>query len=379
VSALRAALEAIALDGVVHGAACARVSDIQLREGAPVYVRIPSGYALVEDLVTARADLESLFSWLAPGLPWQRALEADPRRSIVRSRSLGDRLRLRATLFLHGEAGESGELELAASIRILPSQVPTMESLGLHNFLREWVRCTGLLLVTGATGMGKSTTIAALLQYLNTDSRSGSRNIITLESPIEYRLPSRYCIITQREVGPASVQDFSSGIEAALRQRPDILVIGEILSRDSAVSALRAASSGHTVIATVHGDSAVGALQSLLGLFPHGEADDAARALARALVGVTYQRLVPSLDESRCVLAAEQLTNVEATRRLIEGRKFAELDNEMKSRSGKTMWTLEADLAGLVRRRVVAPDWARALAGDPEVMERLLRAPAGSA
>jgi twitching motility protein PilT len=234
------------------------------------------------------------------------------------------------------------------------------------------MRCPGLILVTGATGMGKSTTIAALLQYINSDERFGSRNVITLESPIEYRLQSRYCILTQREVGPGAVRDFESGIEAALRQRPDILVIGEILTRDSAGSALRAAASGHTVIATVHGDSAVGALQALLGLFHHGEVADAARALARALVGVTYQRLVPSLDESRCVLAAEQLTNVEATRRLIEGRKFAELDNELRSRSGKTMWTLETDLAGLVRRRLVSPSWALALANDPESMERLL-------
>jgi twitching motility protein PilT len=388
VADLRESLEHIALEGVRQGEAHARVSDVQLREGAHAYVRVPGGYALVEGLVTHRPELEQLFAWLAPppAVPasppsspsspphWREALSRDPRRSIVRARSLGDRLRLRATIFEHGEADEAGAMALAASIRILPASVPTMESLGLHNFLREWIRCPGLILVTGATGMGKSTTIAALLQYINTDERFGSRNVITLESPIEYRLQSRYCILTQREVGPASVGDFESGIEAALRQRPDILVIGEILTRDAARSALRAASSGHTVIATVHGDSAVGALHSLLGLFHHGEAADAARSLARSLVGVTYQRLVPSLDETRCVLAAEQLTNVEATRRLIEARKFGELDNELRSRGGRTMWTLENDLAGLVRRRMVSPAWAQALASDPEAMERLLRA-----
>jgi Tfp pilus assembly pilus retraction ATPase PilT len=124
----------------------------------------------------------------------------------------------------------------------------------------------------------------------------------------------------------------------------------------------------------------VGALQSLLGLFPQGELADRARELGRALVGVTYQRLVPSIDESRLVLAAEQLTNTDTVRRLIETLKFQELDQDMRARSGKTMWTLETDLANLVRRKAISPAWAQAMANDRETMERLLRAlgaPAG--
>lgn len=381
----------IATHGVRLGQASARVTDIQLREGAPPYVRVPAGYVLIDGVTVTHEMLAQLFAWLAPAprrpsrgpaVPagdaespyWEAALDADPRQSIVRACTLDDQYRLRATLFRHGEADDAGAYPLAASIRVLPDAVPSMDRLGLHGFLRDWIRASGLILVTGATGMGKSTTIAALLNYVNTDQRFGSRNIITLESPIEYRLPSHFSIVTQRQVGAGAVHDFAAGIEAALRQRPDILMIGEILSRDAAAAALRAATSGHTVVATVHGDSAVGALQSLLGLFDPAELDARAKELARALIGVTYQRLVPSVDESRPVLAAEQLTNTEVSRRLIDGLKFQELDNEMKSRSGKTMWTLEADLGNLVKRRQINTSWARAMANDHEQLERILRA-----
>jgi len=374
----------IATQGARVGQAAARVSDIQLREAAPPYVRVPAGYLPIDGVTVTREMLAQLFDWLLvpprrraadAGLqPWLAELEADPRQSLVRACTLENEVRLRATLFRHGEAEADGARPLAASIRVLPLAVPSMERLGLHNFLREWIRCSGLILVTGATGMGKSTTIASLLNYVNGDPRFGSRNIITLEGPIEYRLQSACSIVTQREVGEGSVRDFESGIEAALRQRPDILMIGEILTRDAAAAALRAAISGHTVVATVHGDSAVGALQSLLGLFAPDETASRAKELARALVGVTYQRLVPSLDETRPILAAEQLTNTEASRRLIETLKFQELDSDMKARSGKTMWTLEADLANLVKRRQIGAEWARASANDHEHFERLLRA-----
>ncbi|HUN92797.1 MAG TPA: ATPase, T2SS/T4P/T4SS family [Burkholderiaceae bacterium] len=382
---LRQIILDLATRGVRVGDSTARITDIQLREGAPPYVRVPAGYVIVDDITVTREMLAQFFAWMHPsprrGAPdpglapaWQVALDADPRQSIVRACTLESAIRLRATLFRHGEADADGQHALAASIRVLPLAVPSMERLGLHSFLREWIRCSGLVLVTGATGMGKSTTIAALLNYVNTDPRFGSRNIITLEGPIEYRLSSQLSIMTQREVGEGSVRDFEAGIEAALRQRPDILMIGEILTRDAAAAALRAALSGHTVVATVHGDSAVGALQSLLGLFPPDEVGTRAKELARALVGVTYQRLAPSLDETRPVLAAEQLTNTEPSRRLIETLKFQELDNDMKARSGKSMWTLEADLANLVKRRQVSAEWARALANDPDHLERLLRA-----
>jgi twitching motility protein PilT len=384
---IRQVILKIATQGVRLGQSLARVTDIQLREGAPPYVRVPAGYVLVDGVTVSREMLTQLFAWLAPparratggaangaSQTWEDALDADPRQSIVRACTLENQFRLRATLFRHGEADDAGEYPLGASIRVLPDAVPSMDRLGLHGFLRDWIGASGLILVAGATGMGKSTTIAALLNYVNTDPRFGSRNIITLESPIEYRLPSQLSIVTQRQVGVGAVHDFAAGIEAALRQRPDILMIGEILSRDAAGAALRAATSGHTVVATVHGDSAVGALQSLLGLFDPAELGARAKELARAMVGVTYQRLVPSSDETRPVLAAEQLTNTEVTRRLIESLKFQELDNEMKSRSGKTMWTLEADLANLVKRRQISAGWARAMANDHEQLERALRA-----
>jgi twitching motility protein PilT len=381
---IRQVILKIATQGVRVGQTVARVTDIQLREGAAPYARVPAGYVMIDGVTVTREMLAQLFAWLAPRRrgsaasaseqpEWLELLDADPRQSLVRACTLENEFRLRATLFRHGEPDADGERALAASIRVLPLAVPSLERLGLHNYLREWIRTSGLILVTGATGMGKSTTIAALLNYVNTDARFGSRNIITLEAPIEYRLASVNSIVTQREIGEGAVRDFEAGIEAALRQRPDILMIGEILTRDAAAAALRAAVSGHTVIATVHGDSAVGALQSLLGLFSPDETAARAKELGRALIGITYQRLVPSLDDSRAILAAEQLTNTEASRRLIETLKFQELDSDMKARTGKTMWTLEADLATLVKRRQIHVDWARAMANDHEYFERVMR------
>jgi len=195
---------------------------------------------------------------------------------------------------------------LKMAVRRLPIKQPTLKDIGLTENVRIMVdNPRGLILVTGSTGSGKSTTVSAMVDCIN---EARSYHILTIEDPIEYVFTPKKSTFSQREIG-SDCPTFFDGVYDAMRQRPNVIIIGEIRDRETAEAALLAAESGHLVIGTVHGNNVSGAIHKLLSLFPKDERDSKRDALSSTLLGVISQILLPNTKKDGYVLAAELLFN----------------------------------------------------------------------
>ncbi|MFY8215703.1 MAG: type IV pilus twitching motility protein PilT [Chthoniobacterales bacterium] len=235
---------------------------------------------------------------------------------------LPDGQRFRASLFQH--LGQR-----AAVLRVVRRDIPSLDTLGLPvELLRDWLgRRAGLVLVTGPTNSGKSTTLAACIAET---AHAAPRHIITVEDPVEFVFANGDSIISQREVG-IDTPSFSHALHQALRQSPDVILIGEIRDAESAVTALQATETGHLVLASVHGSRASDAIERLTQLLPADLRPMLARVLAANLIGVIAQRLLPTTSGER-IASVEYFTNVGATRSLVEQCRLDEL-NQLIERS----------------------------------------------
>ncbi|MBA1202347.1 PilT/PilU family type 4a pilus ATPase [Pseudomonas capeferrum] len=256
------------------------------------------------------------------------------------------RVRLNLFLQLNGPA---------AAFRLIPSQVPTLEALDLTEVFRPVAQWTdGLVLVGGPTGSGKTSTLAALVDQLN---RERSAHIITLEDPIEVIHRGRRSLVNQREIGRHSL-DFAQGLRSALRQDPDVIMIGELRDLETVRLALRAAETGHLVLATVHTRSAVNSIDRLVEVFAAPEKPLIRAMLAESLRMVVAQVLVKRRGGGR-VAAREVLVATPAVRNLIREGRGAQLYSVMQSGAAAGMQTMEAALGKLIARRLIEPGQAR--------------------
>ncbi len=234
----------------------------------------------------------------------------------------------------------------AFALRLLPARPPSWEEVGLPSAAAEWTRAQGgLILAAGPTGSGKSTTLAALIEKLN-----GERpcHIITLEDPIEYRHRGELALIAQRELG-RDTRDFASGLRSALRQDPDVLLIGELRDAETMAITLQAAETGHLCLASVHASSTVEALSRILDALPK---EAAAAQLAAVLVGAVSQRLLPKKGGGRAA-AFEVLTATPALRNLIRQRQLHQVPGYIETGSRYGMVTMAAALEKLRREGVI--------------------------
>lgn len=271
-------------------------SDILIEEDAPVMVKCPGGWERVGSVgIPNREDIETLLYKIDTN--WEANISS---RAVNRPFDLASwRLRVNAYLAFGGT-------KLMTSIRRLPASEPTLAETGLPQSVRLMIENpSGIVLITGSTGSGKSTTLAALVDCINQGRNS---HVVTIEDPIEFRFRRKKSIFSQREVGP-DCASFFDGVRDAMRQRPDVIVIGEIRDKETAETALLAAESGHLVIGTLHANTAPGAIQKLLSWFPGQERDAKLQTLAASLVGVISQILLPRKDKSGYALAAELLFN----------------------------------------------------------------------
>lgn len=245
----------------------------------------------------------------------------------------------------------SGRLALA--VRPIKEEIPSLEDLGLPvQLLRDWVdRKSGILLVTGPTGAGKSTTLAACLQDLN---QRAARHIITVEDPVEYLFSHEQCFFSQREV-EADTASFSDALRSSLRQSPDLIMIGEIRDEETARFALRAAETGHLVLATLHSSGVVETVERVCNLFSGNDQESATSLLAQQLIGILSQKLLPRVDDG-LQLVYEHLLNQGATRKWIKTRAMTDLADFLR-RNEPPEWNrdfltslLEVVNAGQVRR-----------------------------
>ncbi|MBT2636349.1 type IV pilus twitching motility protein PilT [Bacillus sp. ISL-39] len=253
---------------------------------------------------------------------------------------------------------------VSLAVRIVPTIIPTLEELELPDILKRIAeKPQGLVLVTGPTGSGKSTTLASLIQYMNMTMR---KHIVTLEDPIEYLHKHGNSIIDQREIG-LDTNNFANGLRAALRQDPDVILVGEMRDLDTIQTAITAAETGHLVLGTLHTSSAPATINRIIDVFPPGQQAQIRIQLASVLVSVISQRLFPTVDKKGRRSATEILINNAAVANLIRNEKIHQIISIMQTSRIHGMHTLEMDIKELVQRGIVSKEIA-----EPYLLEKMI-------
>ncbi|WP_334108313.1 type IV pilus twitching motility protein PilT [Methylobacillus sp.] len=250
-----------------------------------------------------------------------------------------------------------------AVFRTIPSKVLTMEQLGCPPIFREIAQNPrGIVLVTGPTGSGKSTTLAAMIDFIN-ENEFG--HILTVEDPIEFVHTSKKCLINQREVGPHTLS-FSNALRSALREDPDVILVGEMRDLETIRLALSAAETGHLVFGTLHTSSAAKTIDRIVDVFPAAEKEMVRSMLSESLRAVISQTLCKTKDEQGRVAAHEIMIGTPAIRNLIRENKIAQMYSAIQTGQNVGMQTLDQNLQDLVRRNVISLAEARTKAANKD-------------
>jgi twitching motility protein PilT len=261
---------------------------------------------------------------------------------------------------------------VSAAFRLVPQEVPSLESLAVPPVLHELTtKPRGFVLVTGPTGSGKSTTLAAMIDAINCERED---HILTIEDPIEFLHTHKRSIVNQREIG-SDAPDFSLGLRAALRQDPDVILVGEMRDLETISTALTAAETGHLVFATLHTQSTAQTVDRIIDVFPPEQQGQVRTQLSIALQGIVTQQLLPTLDGKGRVVASEVLIPTPAIRNLIREGKTHQIYGALQTSGAVGMQTMDADLARLVRGGKIARGLAEQRASVPEELSRLLGGP----
>lgn len=331
-----------------------RATDVFLMAGEPPRARMEGDVVVLSEAPVDGFVIEALGGACGadPGLPGEHDA----------SWSAGDGLRCRVNLYR--SLGR-----LAAVLRPIRAEIPAMEELGLPPWLlQSWMsRRNGLILMTGPTGSGKSTTVASCIDWLN---RHVARHVVTLEDPIEYLFTPVHCHISQREIGQDS-QGFSSALRAVLRQSPDVIFLGEIRDAVTAMTALQAAETGHLVISTMHCSSVVETLDRFANLLAES-GPMGVQMLASQLTGVLSQQLLPRAGGG-VFAALEYMQNEAATRKWILEHRHADLLDHMHRGDGEFCTSLLATLVRAVREGLLDVSTARAACPRPTDFDRAMR------
>lgn len=335
-------------------------SDIHLEQDMPMMIKTPRGWRQVSPEPVTLDEMEPVLD--AIDEDWEdKIIESAIDRPFV----LTD-YRLRCNVYR-----TSGGTKVTVSIRRLPLQPMPLEKTGLPQYVKTILEATsGVILITGPTGSGKTTTIASMLEQINA---TRSAHIITIEEPIEYQLKRKQSIISQKEV-PADTASFSSGLREALRQKPDVLMVGEIRDFDTADTVLHAGESGHLVLATMHTNSAVSAITKLLGFFPAEQREQRAAGLAKSLIGVIFQSLVPTEQGDDVILAHEMVfnNNQQVAPYIADLSKLHLIGDFMRRKEDNMSRSLNEVLAQLVAKKAVnSKDAMRATYNRLELHEML--------
>lgn len=336
------------------------VTDIHIKPGLPVMMKTPAGYLPYDDIAVMRDEIEDLLGMKGIGGPsWQAMMQANGGK-IERAINLNHtQYRLRVSAYEEG--GEERNPNVV--FRVLSQMPMPFEDTGAPRRLLEMVESgRGLMLITGSTGSGKTTTMAALLNHMNLNSAS---HILTIEDPIEYVFPHGKSLVSQREVG-VNVPTFADGLRGAMRQRPNILALGEVMDRATVDTMLLAAESGHFVIATTHTSSVEDTINRLLSFYDSNERQSRQHTLASTLVGIVGQALVPSMKKDRYFLATEVMVNTLGVANMIRKGEVQGIRNLIRQGARDGMQDLNAELMRMVNRNDIHFNAARYASNDPD-------------
>ncbi|AHB42310.1 twitching motility protein [Candidatus Saccharibacteria bacterium RAAC3_TM7_1] len=337
-----------------------RASDLHLQVGLPPMLRIDGSLTPVQGYdILGEPELETLVFAILDQ-EQQQILQKD--KEFDFSFAFGNLGRFRVNAF-----HERGNL--AAALRLIPNEIKNIMELGMPpivNNFSDYPR--GLVLVTGPTGSGKSTTLAALVDKINTER---PQHIITIEDPIEFTHKSKKSVVVQREVH-YDTYSFSAALRSSLRQDPDVVLIGEMRDLETISAAITIAETGHLVFATLHTNSAAQSIDRMIDVFPPHQQPQIRAQLSNILMAICSQRLVPAIGGGR-VVAAEILIANSAVRNIIREGKSHQLDAVIQTSADQGMQTMDRTLVSLVQSGTVTFDEARNYAVDLTEFERLMR------
>lgn len=334
-------------------------SDLHLTVGVPPMIRIDGALRPVEGLKPLKAaDVEKLTYSILDDVQ-KDILEKD--KEVDFSFAFGDVARFRANAY-----HQKGNIALA--LRLIPVEIRTIEQLGLPksvNTFTDFPR--GLVLVTGPTGSGKSTSLAAMIDRINTER---AEHIITIEDPIEYTHTHKKSVIEQREVH-YDTRSFSAALRSILREDPDVVLVGEMRDLETIAAAITIAETGHLVFATLHTNNAAQSMDRMIDVFPPHQQQQIRVQLSNILQGIISQRLIPAIGGGR-IAAAEIMVATPAVRNIIREGKTHQLDAVIQTGAEHGMQSMDKTLAGLVKSGRITQDQAKSYAIDPHEMERML-------
>lgn len=257
----------------------------------------------------------------------------------------------------------------AMAIRIIPNQIPTFEELKLPNSIKDFAtKQKGLILITGPTGSGKSSTLASLIDLIN---KTRECHIITLEDPIEYVHNHKKSIINQREIGRDSV-DFNSALRASLRQDPDVILVGEMRDAETISIALKAAETGHLVFSTMHTIGAAKTIDRIIDSFEASKQQQIRSQLSTVCVGIVSQQLIPTIDEKNRIVATEVMIPNTAIKNLIRENKIYQIQNIIQTSSKQNMFSMDQDVSRLYKQGLISKESLISRCNDLQYVKNII-------
>ena len=338
-------------------------SDLHISSGLPPVVRIDGTLRRYDYPALTPDDVETL---LFPMLSNEQRRTLEQNWELDFSYGIEGLSRFRVNFY-------KDKGNYAAAFRTITSTVPSFDQLGLPDIVRKTAeKPRGLVLVTGPTGSGKSTTLAAMIDYINCNR---SEHILTIEDPIEFVHTSKQSIIHQRELG-MDTRSFANALKSALREDPDIILVGEMRDHETIALALTAAETGHLVFGTLHTSSAAQTIDRIIDVFPEGQQQQIRVQLANSLVAVFSQTLLHKLQPDGTkkgrVMAQEIMVVTPAISNLIREAKAAQIYSTIQMNQGLGMQTLEAALASLYKQNLITMEDALQRTSRPEELKRLI-------
>lgn len=337
-----------------------KASDLHLQVGLPPILRIDGALAPVAgtDILTEETIELLVFA----------ILDEDQKQILLKDKefdfsfAFGDLGRFRVNAF-----HERGNL--AAALRLIPNEILTIEQLGLPQIVNKFADYPrGLVLITGPTGSGKSTSLAAIINKINTERTA---HIVTIEDPIEFTHKSKKSVIVQREVH-YDTYSFSAALRSSLRQDPDVVLIGEMRDLETIAAAITIAETGHLVLATLHTNSASQSIDRMIDVFPPHQQPQIRAQLSNMLMAIASQRLIPAIGGGR-IAAAEILIATPAVRNIIREGKSHQLEAVIQTGAEYGMQSMDKTLVSLIHQGTVSYDEARNVAVDIDELDRLMR------
>jgi twitching motility protein PilT len=350
----------LSIDALLERMVARNASDLHVTVGTPPAMRVNGALERYQDVPDLSPEDTHQMLYRILSTEQQKVLEIN--RQIDFAHSIPGLARFRVNVFFQRGT-------LGAAFRLIPADIKTLEELGIPTALHALTeKPRGLVLVTGPTGSGKSTTLAALIDEIN---RKRSEHILTIEDPVEFVHRHKRCIVNQREIGP-DASSFAEALRAALREDPDVILLGEMRDLETISTAITAAETGHLVFATLHTQSAPSTVDRIIDAFPAAQQEQVRVQLAVTLQGICTQALLPTQGGTGRVPALEILFPDDAVRNLIRQGKVEQVYSVMQTGTAKGMRTMEQSLADLVIRKVITLEDALSRSSRPEQLFGLL-------